>query len=279
MYNIKKIGYQFVIIRGVIMAKRLTWLDDKKDEIIKLHREDGLTNQQIADQLGTSASSINIRLRKWGANISDCNRNSRIDIPEEEIRRMYWDEEKHPAQIAEKYGVHKMTITHKMQTYGIPFRTKSEARIGKLNPIYDVGHTDDTKKKMSDAFVNGRKMGYNSYWGNHQKYITPNQGEVTMRSGWEVKVADYLTSKNLDWYYEYEWLSIGDINYLPDFFLPELSTYIEVKGRKKKQDMEKFEKAKAIYNISLWDGIELLKLGIIDNCGDGKLNRKYRKKK
>lgn len=262
------------------MAKRLTWLDDRKDDIIKLHREDGLTNQQIADKLGTSASSINTRLRKWGANISDCNRNNRVDIPKEDIRRLYWDEKTHPSQIAKKYNVSKQTITNKMKTYGIPFRTKSEARIGKLNPIYDVGHTDEAKKKMSQVFVEGRKIGYGlGTWGNHHKYITPNQGEVTMRSGWEVKVADYLTAKGLNWYYAYKWLNIGAINYLPDFYIPELETYVEVKGRKKKCDMEKFEKAKALYNVSLWDAEVLLKLGIITNSGDTELNRKYRKKK
>lgn len=262
------------------MAKRLLWLDEKKDEIIKLHIEGGLTNEQIADKLGTSASSINTRLRKWGANISDCNRNNRVDISEEDVRRMYWDEEKHPSEIAAVYGVCKQTITNKMITYGIPFRTKSEARMGKLNPIYDVGHTEEAKRRMSDAFVNGRKIGYGlGTWGNHHKYITPNQGEVIMRSGWEVKVADYLTSKGLNWYFEYEWLPINyKSNYLPDFYVIDLELYIEVKGRKKEEDMIKFNLAKELYNVVLWDGIELLKLGIIDNCGDGKLNRKYRKK-
>ena len=259
--------------------KKLYWLDDKKEEIIKLHREDGLTNQQVANQLGTSASSINTRLRKWGANINDCNRNNRIDISEEEIRRMYWDEEMHPSQIAEKYGVCKQTITNKMISYDIPFRTKSEARMGELNPIYDVGHTDEAKKRMSDAFVNGRKMGYNSYWGNYSTYVTPNQGGVTMRSGWEVKTADYLTSLNIDWYYESTWLELENLNYLPDFYLPDLNLYIEVKGRLTPEDLIKFNKAKEKVNIVLWDGIELLKLGIIKNSGITELNRKYRKKK
>ena len=262
------------------MAKRLTWLDDKKDEIIKLHVEDSLTNQQIADKFGTSASSINTRLRKWGANISDCNRNNRVDIPEEDIRHMYWDEEMHPSAIAKKYGVSKQTITNKMLYYDIPFRTKSESRVGKLNPIYGVGHTDEAKKKMSDAFVNGRKIGYGlGTWGNHTKYDTPNQGEVTMRSGWEAKVGAYLTNRGIDWYYEYEWLPVEyGVNYLPDFYLPDLGLYIEVKGRKKEEDMLKYNKAKEKYKILLWDGIALLKLGIITNCGDGKLNRKYRKR-
>lgn len=260
--------------------KRLAWLDDKKEEIIKLHNEDGWTNKQIAEHYGTSTCSINTRLRKWEANISDCNRNNRVNISEEDIRRMYWDEKMHPSQIAEGYGVCKQTITNKMKTYGIPFRTKSESRMCELNPIYGVGHTEDAKQKMSQAFVNGRKIGFGlGTWGNCKKYNTPNQGTVMMRSGWEVKVADYLTEKGLNWYYEYKWLSVEDVNYLPDFYLPELETYIEVKGRKKKSDMEKFEKAKLLYNVSLWDAEVLLKLGIIDNCGDTNLNRKYRKKR
>lgn len=127
--------------------KRNTWLDSKKDEIIKLHNEDGLTHKEIAKQFNTSITSIGIRLRKWGKSVGDCNRYIRIDIKEEDLRRMYWDEEMHPSQIAKKYDCHKMTITCKMQSYGIPFRTKSESRMGKLNPIYGVGHMDADRKK------------------------------------------------------------------------------------------------------------------------------------
>jgi len=259
--------------------KRLGWLDEKKEEIIELHQEDGWTNQQLSKYYNVSTCAINTRLRKWKANISDCNRNNRVDIPKEDIRRMYWDEELHPSQIAKKYGVHKMTITNKMRTYGIPTRTKSEARMGKLNPIYNVGHTKIARKKMSHAFVNGRTIGFNTHWGNNSVYTTPNQGEVTMRSGWEVKTADYLTSLGLDWYYEKDVIDLGDVSYTPDFYLSELALYIEVKGRMKDIDLFKFNKAKEKINIILWDGIELLKLGIITNCGDGKLNRKYRKKR
>lgn len=259
--------------------KRLDWLDEKKEEIIELHQEKGWTNKQLSEHYGVSTCAINTRLRKWKSNVSDCNRNSRVDIPKEDIRRMYWDEEMHPSQIADKYGVHKMTITNKMKTYGIPTRTKSESRMGELNPLYRVGHTKESKKKMSDSYLNGRTVGFNTHWGKNIKYCTLHQGEVTMRSGWEVKVADYLTSKGLDWFYEYEWLELDSLNYLPDFYLPELNTYIEVKGRMKPEDLIKFNEARKYVNILLWDGTELLKLGIINNCGDGSLNRKYRKKK
>lgn len=259
--------------------KRLTWLDDKKEEIIKLHNEDGWTNKQIAEHYGTSTCSINTRLRKWKSNISDCNRNNRVNISEEDIRRMYWDEKMHPSQIAEGYGVCKQTITNKMKTYGIPFRTKSESRMGELNPIYKVGHTEETRKKLSKAYINGRTVGYNEHWGSNIKYVTPNQGEVTMRSSWEVKTADYLTSKGIDWYYEYKRFELDNTSYCPDFYIPSLNLYIEVKGRLKDIDLEKYDAVKDKINIILWDGIELLKLGIIDNCGDANLNRKYRKKR
>lgn len=257
--------------------KKLKWLDEKKEDIIKLHREEGWTNQQLANHYDVSTCAINTRLRKWKANVSDCNRNNRIEMNKEDIRRFYWDEELHPSQIAKKYGCCKQTITNKMLGWGIPFRTKSQARKGKLNPIYDVGHSDEARAKMSQAFANGRKMGYSTNWGKGSYYNTPSQGRVWMRSGWEVKVADYLTSLRLDWYYEYEWLFIDDsIRYLPDFYIPSLNIYIEVKGRKKEEDMFKFNKAKSKYTVLLWDGEELMKFGIIKTSGITNVDRKYR---
>jgi hypothetical protein len=119
-------------------------------------------------------------------------------------------------------------------------------------------------------------MGFNTHWGKGAYYDTPNQGRKWMRSGWEIKTANYLTKQGKNWYYEYEWLSIGDVHYLPDFCLPNENKYIEVKGRKKKVDMAKVELAMKKYNIELWDGEELLKRGIINNCGITEINRKYK---
>ena len=110
--------------------QRLEWLDAEKEEIIRLHREEGWTNQELGDYFNVAACTINTRLRKWKANISDTNRNRRINISEEDIRRMYWDEQMHPSQIAKKFNCKKQTITDKMKVYGIPSRTKSESKIG-----------------------------------------------------------------------------------------------------------------------------------------------------
>lgn len=255
---------------------RMMWLDEYKDVIVCLYNE-GMKQTEIANEFDVSQTAISTRLRKWGVSNPDGNRFKRLKISKDKLYDMYWNREMHPSQIAEIYNVHKQTITNKLLNYGIRMRTRSEARMGKLNPIYGVGHTKKARKKMSEAFANGRKMGYNTNWGKGAYYNTPNQGKVWMRSCWEVKVADYLTKNGVDWYYERDWLKIDDNKrYLPDFFIPELNCYIEVKGRKKKEDMEKFKLAKKKYNILLWDSKELLKRNIIDNAGDQKLNKKYK---
>jgi predicted transcriptional regulator len=258
--------------------KRMSWLDGKKEEIIELY-ESGKTQTEIAEHFGVSQGSISTRLRKWIVSNPDGNRFRRLEINKEDIRRMYWDEEMHPSQIAKKYGCHKQVITNRMLKWGIPFRTKSEARKGKLNPIYNVGHTEKSKAKMSNAFWNGKRssFGFSGNWGRVSLYNTPNQGVVKMRSGWEVKTADYLTDNGIDWYYEDVWIDLGYTKYLPDFYLPDYNIFIEVKGRKKGTDVKKvFEARKYNNRILLWDGEELLKRGIIDNCGVSSVNKKYR---
>lgn len=259
--------------------ERLIWLDEKKEEIIKLYNE-GKKQTEIAKYFGVSQGSISTRLRSWGVSNPDGNRFKRVDIDKETLYDMYWNQKMHPVDIGKVFGCSKIAIHQKMKKYNIPCRTKSESRMGKLNPIYNVGHTTETKRKMSDAFVNGKRksFGFSKNWGKGSYYDTPNQGRVWMRSGWEIKVADYLTENEIDWYYEYRWLKITeDMNYLPDFFIPILNCYVEVKGRKKERDIEKFELARKKHNILLWDGEELLKLGIINNSGSTELNKKYRK--
>jgi hypothetical protein len=256
--------------------ERMEWLDDYKDIIMCLYNQ-GMKQIEIAEEFEVSQTAISTRLRKWKVSNPDGNRFKRVDISKEELYDMYWNREMHPVDIGKIFGCSKMAIHQKMEAYGIPKRTKSEARRGKLNPIYGIGHTKEARRKMSLAFENGRKIGFNGYWGNFDICDTPNQGVVKMRSGWEIKTAKYLTSKNINWYYEYKWLDLGHAKYLPDFYLPDYDIFIEVKGRKKKIDVVKARSAKKLgYKILLWDGEELLKRGIIDNAGDTEINRKYK---
>lgn len=256
---------------------RMTWLDEYKDIIICLYNE-GMKQGEIADEFEVSQGAISTRLRRWGVSNLDGNRFKRVEIPKDILYDLYWNKKMHPIDIGKKFGCTKMTIHNKMKEYGIPTRTKSQSRMGELNPIYNVGHTKEARKKMSLAFRNGREMGYNKIWGNISLYESPNQGMVKMRSDWEVKTADYLTHNDINWYYEYKRLNLRDVSYLPDFYLPDFDLYIEVKGRKKDIDIEKVKMARRCgFVVLLWDGEELLKRGIITNSGSTEINRKYRK--
>ncbi len=225
---------------------------------------------------------ISMALRLWGFNNSNSNRFKKLDTPLKDVLyKLYWKEEKHPSEIAKEYNCSSQTVTRWLKNYTIPLRTKSEARMGKLNPIYGIGHTKEARKKMSQAFIEGRNIGFHTNWGKCSEYETPNQGIVTMRSGWEVKTANFLTHLNFNWLYEPETFRLTNIiSYKPDFYLPSENLYIEVKGRTLKQDKYKVVLFKKLgYNILLWDAEELLKRGIITSSGSTELNRKYRNKK
>lgn len=63
-------------------------------------------------------------------------------------------------------------------------------------------------------------------WGNETVY----RG-IKYRSNWECYVAKLLLYSNLEFNYEPRRFYLTDkLSYLPDFYIPELKAYIEVKG-------------------------------------------------
>lgn len=241
-------------------------IQDLKEAIISYYTEDKKLEDVVAY---FKHNIIPMALRLWGANNSDCNRFIRVHIPKEDLYNMYWIEKKHPVYIAEKYNCSIGTVVDNMHNYDISLRTKSEARMGDLNPIYKVGHTKEARGKMSQAFVNGRTIGYSTCWGKTSKYNTPNQGIVTMRSTWEVRVADYLTELDKDWLYEpYTFKLTEAVSYRPDFYIPEDDLYIEVKGRLLPKDIIKIDTFRALgFNLFLWGREELEDLYLINSSG------------
>ncbi len=109
-------------------------------------------------------------------------------------------------------------------------------------------HTEESKQQMSEAHK-GRK-----FTEEHKKRIgdahrgekcyfygrTPSNGRGIgsicnkshwVRSTWERKVADWLFSHGVNYEYEPERFVFNkNYSYLPDFYIPSLDLYIEVKG-------------------------------------------------
>ena len=96
-------------------------------------------------------------------------------------------------------------------------------------------HSDETKAKMSVATI-AQAMKY----GGLVTYDGIN-GLINMRSGWEVKYAEYLDANNTTWEYEpRSFILSSGKRYLPDFQL-DSGVIIEIRGRWQGNSKEKWD--------------------------------------
>lgn len=77
---------------------------------------------------------------------------------------------------------------------------------------------------------------------NRMKPIKTEYNETVFRSKMEAKWAEWFDQNEIKWFYEAQGFDINGVWYLPDFYLPEINTIVEVKG-----PMERIEKIYALY--------------------------------
>ena len=105
-------------------------------------------------------------------------------------------------------------------------------------------HLSDSQKKKMSVSLSGSGNGMygispsiKCHRGCGSYYQSPLQGQVYLRSSWEIKYAKYLDSKKILWMYEIETFPITidgkNYTYTPDFFLPKFEKFIEIKGNPK----------------------------------------------
>lgn len=268
----QEIANRFGVHQGTIGRRLNRWgvidtlLDD---EIIKrMYLDECYTCRYIAEKFKVSTSCINYRLHSMGIYSKHVNRKFirtllRVDIPKDVLKDLYFSKKLTMLEIGQRFKCSRGAVARRMKEYGLKPRTKVEASNSGINHHnYNKPMSKKSKAKLIKSLseINRPIKTYGK--GNGDYYNTPNQGRKWMRSGWEIKVADYLTEKGYDWYYEYEWLNIGKEYYLPDFYLPVKDKYIEVKGWKTNKTMYKYNIAKNLFNIELWDYCKLVELGI-----------------
>jgi hypothetical protein len=120
-------------------------------------------------------------------------------------------------------------------------------------------HTEETKERMSESHINtwvnysdeekqlkienmgyARKQNYGKYPLSYRLYSKGNVGfrndlQHYFRSNWEANVARYLNLIGVKWQYEpkrffFKEIETAPNSYLPDFYLEDLDTWVEVKG-------------------------------------------------
>lgn len=109
-----------------------------------------------------------------------------------------------------------------------------------------IRHSEETKKKISDAAKNGKMGGYRHGSGrsNGSWYESPIAGRVYLDSSYELAFAKFLDEGKVPWVrnqdrfpYHHEG---KERKYIPDFFLPLADCFIEIKGFETELDRTKW---------------------------------------
>ena len=124
-------------------------------------------------------------------------------------------------------------------------------------------HKVETKNKISKSMMGNSNAHHR---GDRQSIYNG----IRMDSSWEVKVAEYLDSNNINWKYNYVKYKLSDETTItPDFFIlnnnSEIEKIIEVKGYFREANKIKFDKFLLEYphlKIELWNKQILRNKGI-----------------
>ncbi len=149
---------------------------------------------------------------------------------------------------------------------------------GRVLKIWHENFTDDEIKKRGEEIRISKISGENNYLYGHPaplisnnliKFIDIKGRFYIMRSTWEVKYAEYLDKKEVDWEYEEHKFKYVDScgrshYYFPDFYLPSEEKFIEIKGYMDDKSRYKIEECSKLHGIEIQvlHKIDLQKLGI-----------------
>lgn len=90
---------------------------------------------------------------------------------------------------------------------------------------------------IEQASLLGSTVGVNNGKSNNKGWC---YGSTRMRSGYEIFYASILDENKIDWEYEPETFKIGNgIRYTPDFYLPKIDTWVEIKGKMTDKNRQK----------------------------------------
>lgn len=85
-------------------------------------------------------------------------------------------------------------------------------------------------QKISFLGKNNHRYGKSSVHGKGEWYIRKDKTKVWMRSSYEIAFAKWLDKKKLTWEYELKRFYLKDRTYVPDFWIEEWKSWIEIKG-------------------------------------------------
>lgn len=180
----------------------------------------------------------------------------KIPVTRDILYKRYWEDKISVNQLAREYKVSKGLIDKWFKNMSIPTRSISEAVV-----ISGDNMTDGQKKKQIKKLLNSQKSGVN--YGGKRADIG-----IYCRSRWEANLGRYYNYAGIKWLYEpkifyfndsllmgKKKIKKGTLSYTPDFYLPELDTWVEVKGYLRDKDKTRLRRFKKYYPVQfakLW---------------------------
>jgi len=146
----------------------------------------------------------------------------------------------------------------------------SKCTKGKNNPMYGKRHKEESKIKIMNKRLEGIENGTYHSGGRCGWYFDRKNQKYFYRSSYELAFMKYLDNLNLNWIFEgdkniFFLKSIGRY-YINDFFVEEWNKYIQIKGRKYPDKIDKFEifkKENPNLKAEEWNKEKLVELGIL----------------
>lgn len=183
------------------------------------------------------------------------------------LYKQYMEDKMSTNQLAVEYSVSHTTIYKWLKKLNIPIRTMPE---GVSIAQTGVTHSEEWNKaisrgqnNMSPELKKKRILAtiqYNRDYGTRSKAWTRRDLDKYFRSSWEANLGRYYNYAGIKWLYEpkifyfndsllmgKKKIKKGTLSYTPDFYLPELDTWVEVKGYLRDKDKTKLKRFKKYY--------------------------------
>lgn len=170
-------------------------------------------------------------------------------LSERLLRDLYEERLLSANSIASQLDCSVSKIIRWLDFYKIKLRSPSEEKGGERNPTFGKPRSNEVKAKirerlsgkpLSEEVKNKlRKSAHrgpsNPRWGKppaHGRgtWYEGNGKRIWLRSSFELRMVNTLDRLGLSWKYEPKRFVLKDRTYAPDFYLPELNIWYEVKG-------------------------------------------------
>jgi hypothetical protein len=208
------------------------------------------------------------RLRQWIAAylLNRCMKTSK-KYNWQELQSAY-DSGLSQRKLTEKYGVSARTLFTAVKNGDLICRNKSDASNLHNLTKEPVKHSEEFKVKQRNRIIARYEAGWMPKAGRCKKYkyVSPIAGEVYLDGTWELAVAKWLDEKEYNWKrntkrFQYTNLKGTISHYVPDFWVEELNSYVEVKGYETELDRCKWSQFKD--PLVVWKRKELTEMKLI----------------